>query len=101
MIGAVLRLHTDTEAAERSIDVHRDRLRHLSDPERDIDDATARQALDTAQRQALAVNARTAPHAAATAVLAGLRRRDPPPAPAPPAAQTAAPARPADLLRTR
>jgi hypothetical protein len=101
MIGAILRLHTDAEFAERSIAVHRDRLRRLADPDRDIDDATARQALDTAQRLALAVTARTAHLAAATAVLDGLRRRDPPPTPALPAALAAGPARPADLQRTR
>ncbi|WP_433892611.1 hypothetical protein [Streptomyces sp. CA-111067] len=101
MIGAVLRLHADTEFAERSIDFHRDRLRRLSDPGREIDDVTARHLLDAAQRLAMAVTARTAHLAAATAVLDGLRRRDPPPAPALPAALAAGPAQPADLLPTR
>jgi hypothetical protein len=105
MIGAVLRLHTDTDFAERSIDFHRDRLRQLSDPEREIGNSAARHLLDAAQRLALAVAARDAHLAAATAVLDGLRRRDPPTAPAPPAAAAAAvatgPAQPTDLLRAR
>jgi hypothetical protein len=101
MIAAVLRLHLDTEFAERSIDFHRDRLRQLSAPEREIDDFAARHLLDTAQRLALAVTARDAHLAAATAVLDGLRRRDTPPAPAFPTALTAEPAPPADMLRAR
>jgi hypothetical protein len=103
MIGAVLRLHTDTETAERSIDFYRDRLRRLSDPQQEIDEPTARHMLDTAQRLALAVTARNAHFAAATAVLDGLRRRDPTPAPPPalPAVLSADLAQPADLLRTR
>ncbi|MEE4543995.1 hypothetical protein V2S66_18715 [Streptomyces sp. V4-01] len=111
MLGAVVRLHTDTDFAERTIAYHRDRLRQLSDPGREIDDSTARHLLDTAQRLAIAVTARTAHLAAATAVLDGLRRRDPMPVPAQPAdlaagpaqpaALVAGPAQPADLLRTR
>jgi hypothetical protein len=101
MIGAVLRLHTDTEFAERSIAFHRDRLRQLSDPGREIDDFTARHLLDTAQRLAMAVTARTAHLAAATAVLDGLRRRDPASAPVQPAALSAQQAPATDLLRTR
>lgn len=101
MIGAVLRLHSDTEFAERSIAFHCDRLRQLSDPEREIDDFTARHVLDTAQRLAMAVTARTAHLAAATAVLDGLRRRDPMPVLAQTAALAAGPAQPSDLLHTR
>lgn len=101
LIGAVLRLHADTEFAERSIDFQRGRLRQLSDPEREMDDSTARHLLDTAQRLALAVTARDAHLAAATAVLDGLRRRDPPTAPALPAALSAGPAQPTDLIRAR
>lgn len=100
MIRAVLRLHTDTEFAERSIDFQSDRLRRLTDPEREIDDSTARRLLDAAQRLARAVTARDAHLAAATAVLDGLRRRDPAP-PTLPAALTAQPAPPAGLLHTR
>lgn len=101
MIAAVLRLHLDTEFAERSIGFQRDRLRQLTAPEREFDDFTARHLLDTAQRMVLAVTARTAHLAAATAVLDGLRRRDPPPQPALPAALTTEPAVPAELLRAR
>lgn len=101
MIGAVLRLHTDTEFAEHSIAFHRDRLRQLSDPGREIDGLTALHLLDTAQRLALAVTARAAHLAAATAVLDGLRRRESPPPVAAPAVLSAGPAQPADLLRTR
>lgn len=101
MIGAVLRLHLDTEFAEHSIDFQCDRLRHLTAPEREIDEYTARHLLDTAQRLVLAVTARDAHLAAATAVLDGLRRQDPPPPPALPAALSADLAQPADLIRTR
>lgn len=101
MIGAVLRLHTDTEFAERSIDLQRDRLRQLTAPGRGIDDSTARHLLDTTQRLALAVTARDAHLAAATAVLDGLRRRDPTPAPALPAVLSADLAQPADRIRAR
>jgi hypothetical protein len=101
MIGAVLRLHTDTEFAERSIDFHRDRLRQLTAPEREIDDSCVRHLLDTTQRLALAVTARNAHLAAAAAVLDGLRRRDPTPAPVLPAALSADLAQPAGLLHSR
>ncbi|WUH90343.1 hypothetical protein OG900_09675 [Streptomyces sp. NBC_00433] len=100
MIGAVVRLHSDTEFAERSIAFHRDRLRRLSDPEREIDDFTARHLVDTAQRLAIAVTARNTHLAAVTAVLDGLRRRDPTP-PTAPAALSAQQAPATDLLRTR
>ncbi|SEO73882.1 hypothetical protein [Actinacidiphila rubida] len=101
MIGAVLRLHSDIEFAERSIDSLRGRLRSLTISPQAIDEPNARDLLDSAQRLALAVTARNAHLAAATAVLDGLRRREPPPAPALPAALAAGPAQPADLLRTR
>lgn len=95
-----MRLHTDTEIAERSIDVYRDRLRQLTAPEREIDDFTARHLMDITQLLALAVTARNAHLAAATAVLDGLRRREPTP-PTASAARTAPPAPTADLLHTR
>ena len=94
MIGALVRLHADTAFAERSIAFHRDRLRQLSEPEKEINDFTVRHLLDTAQRLALAVTARNSHLAAATGVLDGLRRRDPT---APPALLAALPA---DLAQT-
>ncbi len=94
MLAALLKLRSDTDLAERHITALRDRIHQLTQPGQAIGELTftARHLLDAAQRLSVAVTARNAHLAAATAVLDGLRRRETPPAEAPPAALPTQPA---------
>lgn len=103
MLAALLKLRSDTDLAERHIAALRDRIHQLTQPDQATGDLsfTARHVLDAAQRLSIAVTARDAHLAAATAVLNGLRRRETPPAPALSAALPTTPALPANAVPAR
>ncbi|MDH2388596.1 hypothetical protein QCN29_07315 [Streptomyces sp. HNM0663] len=97
MLSALLGMHDDLTLAERSIDLHRDRLAQLIHPERQIGGHEVSHLLDGARRLAEAVAVRDVQAKSVFAVLQSLARV---PAPAPPPATTpAVPAPPVPATR--
>lgn len=93
MLSALLGMHEGLALAERSIDVHRDRLARLLHAERQIGPHEVSHLLDGARRLAEAVAVRDVQAKSAAAVLQSLARV-PAPTPAPPACSPPVPAPP-------
>ncbi len=88
MLAALLGSHHTLALAERSVIVQRERLQHMTDPERQIGAREVSHILDCARRLAEAVAVRDTQAATADAVLRSLGRA---PAAEPPTTSTAAP----------
>ncbi|MFF4822717.1 hypothetical protein ACWDAO_01855 [Streptomyces sp. NPDC001212] len=91
MLAALLGSHHTLAFAEQSITVHRERLQHLTHPERQIGAHEVSHILDCARRLAEAVAVRDTQASTTDAVLRSLGRT---PAPEPPTTSAAAPVPP-------
>jgi hypothetical protein len=88
MLAALLGSHHTLAFAEQSITAHRERLQHLTQPDRQIGAREVSHILDCARRLAEAVAVRDTQAATADAVLRSLGRT---PTPEPPTTSAAAP----------